>query len=523
MRTLLSLAVLCAASAAQDQGAELARICSGSGGVSRLSKLGESLGGRQIDLITVAAEGPVPENERPAILCVAGLDGTRKLGPALAIEHLRHLVDDHRNGDATTRQLLADKVVFIVPMLSPDAFALQRSGNARALDLDRDGRTDEDAPRDLDGDGRVCQMRWRDVDGEWVIDDRDPRLMRKADRKKGERGTHSLAPECADADGDGSRGEDDGQGVAIFRNFAQRHTEFDRRAGLFPMSEPETRALADFVFAHRNIVMAFVWDGDDNLLATPKSDSAKPRIQRDGVHEDDVPLFERIGALYRQRTSRSGASSPRMDGSLWAWLYLQAGIPTFASDVWRVPRGGKEGEVVTTDDQARIAQCDKLKTGFAPWHAFRHPELGEVEVGGFVQGHDDELCSSDERSTIFAAHHGFLLEVAAMCSRTSIRSFTRKALGDGVFRLEATVVNDGSWPTLCAMAEETRRFGRPRIQLVGDGVELLAGERRVELRTLDAAGGKVEASWIVSGKAGATVGVELVVDPIGKDRKEVTL
>lgn len=523
MRTLLLVSLLATAAVAQEPGARLAAICSGSGGIARLGTLGVGLGGRSIHVVTIATGGPLAENERPAILVVAGVDGSSDLGTELAIAHVEHLVRDHRAGHAATRALLAERVIHVVPLLNPDGAALGRAGNARALDLDRDGRSDEDGPRDLDGDGVVAQMRWPDVDGEWLIDPNDARFVRKADRKAGERGTHSLSIECADQDGDEARGEDPGRGVAIARNFAQRHTEFDREAGPFPMSEPETRALAEFVLAHRNLAMAIVWDRDDVLLATPKAGQERARVQFDGIHADDVALYERVGKLYRERTRRSGESSPRMDGSTWSWLYAQLGIPTFASDVWRVPRGGKEGDVTISDDLARSRACEAAGKGFVAWHPYRHPQLADVEIGGFVTGRDHELCTQDERSTVFAAHHGFLLELAAMGPRVSIRSFTTRELGGGAVRVEAVVVNDGDWPTLCGMASHTRRYVTGRVKLVLGDAELLAGDAQQTLPELDALGGKHEFGWVVTGKPGTRLALEIALEPAGKDRKEVTL
>src|SRR5690606_2194634 len=140
-------------------------------------------------------------------------------------------------------------------------------------------------------------MRWPDPDGEWLVDPDDARLVREADTRNGERGDRRVAVEALDADGDGERGEDDAQGVHVHRSFPHHYAEFDRRTGAFPTSEPETRALADFVFGHRNLVMAFVWDADDNLLATPKTDKPKDRTQLGGVLEADVPIYTAVGEL----------------------------------------------------------------------------------------------------------------------------------------------------------------------------------------------------------------------------------
>ncbi|MGE3881411.1 MAG: M14 family zinc carboxypeptidase [Planctomycetota bacterium] len=511
---------LAASPPAQDTDESLAKICARSGGIARLGEIGKSLGGQPIDLVTLAADSPRVESERPGILILAGADGDHEIGRALATAQVRYLVDDYAAGVAATRNLLADAVLYVIPNLSPDGPALGRSGNSRALDLDRDGRFDEDRPRDLDGDGFVSRMRWPDPDGEWLPDPEEPRVMRKADRKKGERGTHRLEVEGADTDGDGARAEDGGDGIAIFRNFAQRHAEFDRTAGPFPMSEPESRALADFVITHRNIVMAFVWDRDDNLLATPKANEAASRVLYDGVHRGDVDRFAEIGKLYRERTGRSGDSRPRMDGSPWSWLYLHLGIPTFASDVWRTPTTWKTDAGEFTGDRAKLALCEREQRGFVAWHAFRHPELGDVEIGGFLTGGDSALCSTAERSTVFAAHHGFFLEVVAYRSSLRIRDVRTETPSPGVQRVSAVVVNDGKWPWQWEMTKLTRRFGSSRVDLVFQG-DLIAGQRRTEIRALDALGDHEKIEWLIAPKPETRLTVELRCDPVGTDSKEI--
>ena len=116
--------------------------------------------------------------------------------------------------------------------------------------------------------------------------------------------------------------------------------------------------------------------------------------------------------------------------------------------------------------------------------------------------------------------------LAAIAERPDvrIREMTREDLGDGAWRITAVIENHGSLPVLTANAERTRRFGTPRWELVtGDGSTLVIGERRGRLANLDARVGKAELQWIVTGAAGATVALEIGMDPIGSLRAEVTL
>jgi len=57
---------------------------------------------------------------------------------------------------------------------------------------DNDGQVDEDGPEDLDGNGLITMMRVKSPEGRWLIDPEEPRLMRPADPKKGEKGEYLL-------------------------------------------------------------------------------------------------------------------------------------------------------------------------------------------------------------------------------------------------------------------------------------------------------------------------------------------
>ncbi len=348
--------------------------------------------------------------------------------------------------------------------------------------------------------------------------------MRKADASKGERGEFMLAIEAKDSDDDEARGEDGGQGVQIDRNFAHRFDEFDRATGPFPVSEPETRALAEFVFGHRHIALAFVYGKDNNLLGKVSTDKPKPRVQLEGYLEEDKEMFEQAGELYAELSGREGDGNPRHDGSLWSWLYFQTGTTTFANDVWRVPTpSGKDDEDQPSAEAARLEHCDSVGKGFLAWSEFDHPQLGKVELGGFVQGRDWELMPPELRGVSFGKQHEFFLAMVARLPETHIVSFTKKPLPGGAFEIEAAIENSGRWPTLSAQAQRTRRFSLPRLTLHLGGADLLAGEEKQRSENLKALGGRQSFKWIVSGSAGLKIRLELDIDPFGSESKEVTL
>ena len=75
--------------------------------------------------------------------------------------------------------------------------------------------------------------------------------MKRADPAKGESGGWALYSEGLDNDGDGFINEDGPGGVDINRNFMHQYPYLAADAGRHMVSEAETRALLEYVLAHR--------------------------------------------------------------------------------------------------------------------------------------------------------------------------------------------------------------------------------------------------------------------------------
>ncbi len=488
--------------------------------VVRYRSIGRSRGDREIGLLVVGRGDADALDRRPGVLLVAGAHAHYGLSGELALHHVQTLID--ADGAAEADDLLTGTVLYVIPQLNPDGAALGRSGNARAIDLDRDGATDEDPHDDLDGDGLIAQMRWRSPEGTWLIDEEMPQLMRRADPAAGERGEFEVAAEGIDNDGDGEVDEDPGDGAQLHRGFSHDFAEFDRATGGLALGEPESRALADFVFAQRNIGMALVYGPDDTLLSTPKTDKGDRRAPLGGILAGDTALYEAAGEAYRDATGRKGKARDRHDGSTWSWLYCDVGVPAFAADLWRPPQPDSDDEQRSTEDRVRYALCTAAGRGFVAWHRVDHPQHGAVEIGGFAQLPVGALLGDDERQTLFDGHHRALLALLELRPRCRIDSFAAEAHGGGAYLVKAAVVNDGRAAALSAISAKSRRFSRPRLSLAIGGAALLAGRPQQTTDNLPA-GGRQELQWWVHGTPGTVLTLDLTTDFAGRDRAEVTL
>ncbi len=244
---------------------------------ARLASIGKSRGGRDVWALEIAAPGGVAPDKRPALLVAAGFEGDHLVGSEIALSVARYLLEN-AGSDAAVKDRLATSTVYVVPRVNPDGaegfFAPVKTGrrtNATPRDDDNDGRVDEDGPEDLNGDGLITVMRVKAAGGEYMIDPEEPRLMKRADPKKGETGAYRLCLEGVDNDGDGFINEDPPGGVDLNRNFAHDYPYYKPDAGPHMVSEAETRALMDWVLARRNIAAVLTFGASDNLIVPPTS------------------------------------------------------------------------------------------------------------------------------------------------------------------------------------------------------------------------------------------------------------
>ena len=402
-------AVRAADAAGQDAGyrdfdaltAELRSLTGGSD-AARMSSIGTTLGGRDIWVVEVAGAAGPPAAVRPGLLVVANLSGDHLVGSSHAVAMIRHLVENA--ADDSVRALLDERVVYVIPRLNPDGaeamFASTRADrrrNTRPFDDDNDGRVDEDGPEDLDGNGAITVMRVRDPSGEYMVDPDEPRLLKRAEPSKGESGVYSVYREGTDDDGDGFLNEDGAGGVDLDRNFQHAYPYWERDAGPYMVSEAETRALMDFVIAHRNIGAILTFGHTDNLVGSSGGEPAEASTldllsfadaSNAGVFEvgvfagsgggfgffggggfrgaqpgrdndpdsgrrpattvsgDDREYFTAASDAYKEITGIERVLVNReAEGAFFQFGYFQFGVPSFSTQGWGLPEPAQEEEV----------------------------------------------------------------------------------------------------------------------------------------------------------------------------------
>lgn len=529
----------------------------------RAEKLAKSRGGHSIWLLEAGGGDKDSRANRPAMLVVAGIEGNDLAGSTFALAWIERLLDA-RETDEEIAAMLETTTIYVVPRLNPDAAELyfaepqsESATNARPFDDDHDGLIDEDGPEDLNGDGRVAWMRVEDPEGKFIRDEADGRLMIEAEPGRGEVGRWRYLREGLDNDADEQWNEDGLGGVNFNRNFPFDYTWFEPDSGLHQVSEPETRALADFIVDHPAISIVFTYGAADNLVKLPKdAKPAEDRTPPEAVQTDDLPYYKHLGEAYRTALGLdkelTGASP---SGSFSDWVYFNRGRFSLAASPWspelavalekekdkddadaadedtekengeaNAGSDSENGDDKKSEDKkkedekkGRSKDADYLKwidtnapELFIEWEAFDHPDFPgkNVEIGGFAPFAKSNPPQS-QMEDLTTRHADFLTSLSLKLPRIAIRSAEVKDLGKGVYELTIQIENTGYLPTALAQGERTREVYPTRVTLDLPDDAFLAGSRTTMLGAIAGSGGMEEIRLVV--RPGDTRKAELSV------------
>ncbi|MBT0809955.1 peptidase [Litoribacter ruber] len=469
---------------------------------AELQSLTKTEGGKDIWMLRL---GKGDHRNKPAIAVTGGVEGYHLLGVELAVQFAEKLIQENEG-------LLDNTTFYIFPNMSPDAYEqyfssvkYERRGNAAQIDHDRDGRVSEDHYDDLNKDGMITMMRIESPMGDHKVSSENDLLMTKADRSKGERGTHLYMMEGVDRDKDGQFNEDPEEGIAFNKNLTYKFPAFEPLAGDIPVSQPETRALLDFLFEHNNI-FAFVTFGPANNLSSPLSynaGDAKKRVVT-SMLEKDVELNKMISSIYNETTSLDAyrQDNKGTDGDFFQWAYFHFGRLSFSTPGWWIPEMKKEdnGNYKSQESNFMAWAEDKgLEDVFVDWTAVEHPDFQgqKVEVGGikpFVM-HNPPMDMVPE---IAGEHKDFIIKLAELQPSLEFHNLKAEKLNNGLTRVTVDLYNNSPLPTHTEMGERSRWLQKIRIDSNKDKDDLVSGDK---IKLVDSLGAfeKKTLSYIVKG------------------------
>ena len=489
-------------------------------GLTELHQVGESYRGQPLMVITITNEATGPASDKPALYVDGGIHAGELTGSAVATHLIGRLLNGYGT-DPRVTALLDTRAFHVRPKFNPDGsdLALIEDQSLRStthpVDDDEDGAADEDPGDDLDGDGWITRMRVPDEDGDWVADPADDRILVRDPGRQMPGRRYATMGEGVDNDGDGAINEDGVGGLDMNRNFPRNweRVHLQTGAGDYPLSEPETRAAAEFINEHRNItgiVHGHTSGGFVYRLPSASAPSLFPQI--------DLSLIMHLGEEYTRSTGRPvrpSATHPTEHryGTLISWGYWDHGVigwvPEFSPgpEEWVTDYDG-DGEI-SEAEQHRFNDEELGGRYFSDWTPFDHPELGAVEIGGWHskfwgQNPPPEFLQAETEQQLH-----WILYLAEQSPLIEVSDPEVTAVGDGTFRVEVTVTNTGFLPTSVtdrgAVGRERpdgsidRQVVRaPAVTLTHPGLEIVEGTARTVIPHLAGSNPFLEAAAAAS-------------------------
>ena len=346
-------------------------------------------------------------------------------------------------------------------------------------------------------------MRVADPHGTWKKCEQDPRLM--VARQPGEFGGeyYRLMPEglIKNYDGLTIKVNPDLEGLDLNRNFPsgwrQEHEQVG--AGEYPTSEPEVKAMVDFIVGHKNIGAAISYHTHSGVILRPMGTESDD----DMIPEDlwSIKRFSEIGAKltgypaisiwhdfkYHPKDIISGTQD---------WVYEHLGALFWVVEIWAP---NKEAGITdykwidwyrehpVEDDLKLIKWSDEQCGGKAhvDWKPFMHPQLGAVEIGGWDKMNYWRNPPPQLREREAARFPKWMTTIALSLPRLELLRTEVRALGPDTWRVRIAVANSGWLPayvTKRALARKTVRGVIFEIHLpeADRSVSLVSGKPRME-------------------------------------------
>jgi hypothetical protein len=370
------------------------------------------------------------------------------------------------------KRAVREALFYIVPRISPDGAEAVLTTGRYVRSVPRDERTAKGAARwiaeDVDGDGRALQMRKEDPAGDFVEHPDAPGVM--VPRTLEDAGPYyKLWPEGRIEHFDGDRVPAPSflsdNHPDLNRNFPFRWTsEPDQAgAGAFPGSEPEARAVIETASRLPNI---YVWL---NLHTFGGCFIRPPGHVPDAKMDPyDLAVYKQVGAWAEALTGYPMVSGyaeflyepdKPLSGALSEWAYEHRATLAYVCELWDLfarlgmPRPKRFVDYYTSLDREhvkKLADWDAAHNAgriFQPWKGVRHPQIGEVEVGGVDRRVGLFNPPYEELPAICAQQTALMLRVAALLPRLVISRVEVAPIRENVTRVSVTVENRGYLPT----------------------------------------------------------------------------
>ena len=495
------------------------------------------------------------------------IDGNTHAGEVTGSMAAMHAIDVLLTGygeDKVITKILDRMTIYVVPRISPDGAETYLTTPYSIRSVNRVHNPEKGGIRseDLDGDGVIRMMRIPTPYGAWKKDKDDSSIMAKRDPGDADGEFYDIYAEgnFEAFDGDENLKEKKEDWSLDFnRNYPYGWFPENRQAGAgkYPLSNPETKAMADWVIEHPNIGGVSTNHTSGGIILYPPG--TRPST---AVSEKDINQFIEIANMGKEELGYeplniydSFISDPANydSGAFDDWCYQSQGIVAYTVELWDLAKRvgvplvwNARNKESAQDELKRFVACMKWVKENAPeyyedWKPFHHETFGDVEIGGFNFKFSQQNPPESFLNGVLEQMTRFMIRFAQSMPRLTIDTLTSEKVSDDIYKVTAVVGNLGYLPT--NLTEEAKKINISKeVEVTISGGKIVSGLEKTKIGNLEGYGStstgtnfygnistdynakaRKKLTWVVQAKSGTEITVSCAQEKSGKASKTITL
>lgn len=495
------------------------------------------------------------------------IDGNTHAGEVTGSMAAMHAIDVLLNGygeDKVITTILDRMTIYVVPRISPDGAETYLTTPYSIRSVNRVHNPQEGGVRneDLDGDGVIRMMRIPTPYGAWKKDKENPSLMVRRDPSDADGEFYDIYPEGQFEPfvGDENLKKKKEDWTLDFnRNYPYGWFPENRQAGAgkYPLSNPETKAMADWVIEHPNICgVSTNHTSGGVILYPPGTKSASAANQK------DIKQFIEIANMGKEELGYeplniydSFIADPQNydSGAFDDWCYQSQGIVAYTVELWDLAKragvplifNARATESVN-DMMKRFVACMKWVNENAPeyyedWKPFHHETFGDIEIGGFNFKFTQQNPPESFLNGVLEQMTRFMIRFAQVVPRLTVDTLKAEKVTEGVYKVTAIVGNLGYLATNLTEEANNLRISKP-VEVKISGCKVVSGLETTDIGNLEGYGStrtgtsfygnistmenahaRKKLEWVVQADADTEITVSCSQEKAGKASKTIKL
>ena len=459
---------------------------------------------REVIAMTLTNKNTGDPLDKPAFYMDANTHAGEITGNVVAMHMMDYLLTNYAS-NSTCKKILDEYTVYVIPRITMDGSEVYLTSAYGLRSADRDYNVQDSGIKqfDLDDDGVIRSMRIKNKHGAWKKDVLNENLMV-------EREPDDIDGEFYDVFVEGIM--DNYNGVNLYQKKAEWGLDFNRNypygwynevrqsgAGYYPLSNPENKAVVDFVLKHPNIGAVLTMHTSGGVLLYPPG----TKHEKDG-DPTDMKIYKTIGKMATKEMdypcinifdnfNKDQVFFP--SGAFDDWCYQDQGIYAYTMELWDLKKHiGKpvdwfnkeeptiEDMMDTYNKMIKFSEENDLDA-FKPWTKIDHPQFGEVEIGGFNHKFLLQNCPCKFLKEEVEKATKFSLRYLLALPKLNIEDTTVTKLATNIYKVEAVVANDGYMPTY--LSNEAKKLKKDEsIKVTIENCKVLSKDKTIEIDSL---------------------------------------